>query len=176
MGIVEWRKRGRHEIVELLTVLLFLAPFLVSFAIFRQYIEGACGKQPFSYGAALAGALVNALVLSKVILIGEIAKVGKSSEGKPLVVPTIHKAAIFAIFYLIVHILEGTTRRLLHGQTLLGALHSIIVPGELMAVSLVVFFAFIPFFALREIRRVTGTDEFRCLFLGRNIELERNPE
>lgn len=176
MSIVEWKKKGRHEMVELLTVLLFLAPFLLSFAIFRQYLEGASGKQPFSYGSALAGALVNALVLSKVILVGEIAKVGKSSECKPLIVPTVHKAAMFTVFYLIVHILESTVRHVLHGQTLFSALYAVAVPQELIAVAFVVFFAFIPFFALREIRRVTGVDEFRCLFLGRNIELRRNPE
>jgi hypothetical protein len=63
MKIVELKKRDVHEMVELLTVLIFLAPFLVSFAIFRQYLEGACRTQPLSYGTVLATALVNALVL-----------------------------------------------------------------------------------------------------------------
>src|SRR5205823_14653894 len=108
------------------------------------------------YGAALATALVNALVLSRVILVGEIAKVGKSSEGKPLIVPNLHKAAMFTIFYLIVHIFETSVRSLLHGQALVGVLRSVLLSGKLMAFSLVVFFAFIPFFALRDTRRVVG--------------------
>jgi hypothetical protein len=83
---------------------------------------------------------VNALVLSKIILIGEIAKFGKSSEGKSLIVPTLHKAAMFTIFYLIVHVFEATVRSLIHGQTLIGSLRSVAGAGELVALSLVVFF------------------------------------
>jgi hypothetical protein len=86
-----------------------------------------------------------------------------------LIVPTVHKAAMFTVFYLIVHILESTVRHVLHGQTFFSALYAVAVPEELIAVAFVVFFAFIPFFALRETRRVVGADQFRYLFLGRNI-------
>lgn len=175
MDAIALKKRAGHEIGELLTVLMILAPFLVSFAIFRQYVEGTCGTQPFSYATALAAALINALVLAKVILIGEMAKVGKSSESKPLLIPTLHKAAVFTVVYLIVHLLENAVRSLFHGQTLAGAMRSVIIPGELMALSLVVFFAFIPFFGLRELRRVVGAAEFRSLFLGGGTKIQRPP-
>ena len=92
------------------------------------------------------------------------AKVGKSSESKPRIIPTLHKAAMFTVFYLIVHLLEATVRSLCHGQILVSAKRSVIIPRELMALSLIAFFAFIPFFGLRELRRIMGVAEFRCLF------------
>ncbi len=164
------KTRAVHEVVELLTVMILLAPFLVSFAIFRQYLQGTCGIHSFSYGTALATALVNALVLGKVILIGDIARIGKRSESKSLIVPTLYKAAMFTLFYLIVHVLEVTVESLFHGQTLIGSLRSAAPPGELTALSLVVFFAFIPFFALRETRRILGADKFHRLFLRRTAD------
>lgn len=172
MNVVKFKAKVRHEVNELLTVVVFLAPFLLSFAIFRHYLEGACGT-PFSYGAALATAFVNAYVLAKVILIGEVARIGKRSEDKPLMVSTVYKAAIFALFYLIIHVLEAAVRSVLHGEATASALRSAINPKELMAFFLVVFFAFIPFIALREIRRTIGAEEFRSLFLGRRTLLEK---
>lgn len=41
-----------------------------------------------------------------------------------------------------------------------------------MALSLVVFFGFIPFFAMRETRRALGLNEFRRLFMGLDPELK----
>ncbi|HUB32077.1 MAG TPA: hypothetical protein VMA31_03575, partial [Bryobacteraceae bacterium] len=56
-----------------------------------------------------------------------------------------------------------------HGATLAGAVHAVIVAGkgEVIVRALTIFFAFIPFFALFEVRRVMGEDRFLGLFLGR---------
>jgi hypothetical protein len=58
---------------------------------------------------------------------------------------------------------------LVHGETFLGALHSVAIAdkGVILARALTVFFAFIPLFALFEIRRVMGEDEFLSLLMGR---------
>lgn len=168
MNIAGLKKAAIRESVELLSVVVFLAPFLISFAIFREYLLGESGGRHFSYGTALLTALVNALVLGKIILIGEIAKVGKRSETKPLIVPTIYKAVMFTLLYLVVYLVEDSFRRLFHGQSLIGLLNF----RELLALSLVVFFAFIPFFALRETRRILGAEEFRCLFFTRHTGSE----
>jgi hypothetical protein len=112
---------------------------------------------------------VNALVLAKIILIGELARLGKSSENRRLIISTVHKAAVFTVFYLAFHVLESAVRGLLHGQTFFGALRAATVTEgkELLSLAFVMFFAFIPFFALRETRRVLGADKFRDLFFAK---------
>ena len=165
MNIADSKKRVAHEMYEFLVVFVLLAPFFVSFATFRMYVTREFGNAFFAYGTAL----FNALVLAKIILIGELARLGRKSEGEPLIVSTIYKSAVFTLLYVAFHILENTVRGLLHGQSLTGALYAIAVSksGELGSVALVLFFAFIPFFALRETRRVIGADKFLDLFTKR---------
>lgn len=160
-----WKHSIVHELNEYLLVFLFVAPFFVSFTTYRMYLVGDWGNWLFTYGASL----VSALILSKVILIGEIAGLGKRSENMSLIVSTIYKAALFTVFYQLFHILEGTVRGLVHHRTLRGALSAatVVEKGEFASLALVVFFAFIPFFALRETRRVLGVGEFHDLFFDR---------
>ena len=86
------RKIG-HEIKEFLTVFLFLAPFFFSFAAYGMYVARSLGHPYFQYGAAL----LNALVLAKIVLIGEQTGLGRRFEKLPLVVPTLFKSAVFTI-------------------------------------------------------------------------------
>jgi hypothetical protein len=153
-----------HEVQEILAVFLWLAPFFASFATFRLYLTGKSGEL-----LALGIAMVNALVMAKVILIGEIAKLGRRSENKPLFVSTVHKAIMFMLLYLAFHLLEEGLRGALHRQGFFHALAAALLKKkELVSLGLVVFFAFIPFFAMREMRRVMGADNFRHLFFGGN--------
>jgi hypothetical protein len=68
---------------EFLFVFLFVAPFFLSFEGYKMYLPHEPGSSLFKYGVAL----LNALVLSKVILIGELAGLGRYSEHKPLIIP-----------------------------------------------------------------------------------------
>ena len=154
-----------HEFQELLVVSLLVTPFFLSFTAYRRLLVHEPVSAFFDYGMAL----VNALVLAKVILIGEIAGLGKRVEKRPLLISTIAKALVFSVFALAFHILEIIVRGLLHHDTFGGALHGVVVAesGELLTRGLIFFFAFIPFFALRELRRVLGEVEFKDLFLGK---------
>lgn len=152
------------ELKEFLSVFVFVAPFFISFASYRIYVSGEHGNVYFDYGKAL----VNALVLSKVILLGELARLGKKSENKKLSISTCHKAALFTLFYLAFQAAEGVAHELLHGQKLIGAIDAEAAAGrgEFLFQGLIAFFAFIPFFALREARRVIGNEQFHQLFFG----------
>jgi hypothetical protein len=164
MNLGNAKQRIVHEFKEFLIVVLFVTPFILSFATFRLYVSPRPESTLFVYVTAL----VNALVLSKVILIGELANLGKSSEHKPLIVPTVHKAAVFALLYVAFHAVEIGTRGVLHGERFFGALYQEVVThrGEFVTIALIMFFGFIPFFALRETRRVMGPDKFQSLFVG----------
>jgi hypothetical protein len=156
------KQKIAHELREFLFVFLFIAPLFLSFEGYRIYLLHEPGSSLFKYGVAL----LNALVLSKVILLGEMAGLARYSEHKPLIISTILKAGMFTVLYVFFHVLEHTIQGLVHRETLL---HSVaiackdVIPPRVLTV----FFAFVPFFALFETRRVMGEDEFFCLFMGR---------
>ena len=62
-------------------------------------------------------ALVNALVLAKVMLIAEDLKFGGWFRGRPLVVPIVTDAALFAALFLVVHVLEEVIVGMIHGRS-----------------------------------------------------------
>jgi hypothetical protein len=167
----KFQKRIVHEANEFMVVFLFLAPFFISFAIYRVHLLGVCGKESSSSGTAVLLAMVNALVLAKVILTGEIIKISKPVEGSPLIFTTLYKAAAFTILYAIFAVAENTVRASYRGLSFSAALRLIAdTKDDQLTLSLVVFFAFIPFFVLREIRRVLGEGQFRSLFFATDVE------
>lgn len=81
---------------------------------------------------------------------------------------TIHKSAVFTIFYMLFHLLERGIHGLRHGESFVEAVRTAAFAhgGGLALHFAFVFFAFIPFFALREGRLVIGEERFHQLFLG----------
>lgn len=159
------KARVANEIKSYIVVSIFLFAFALSFATYRMYLAGNFENAIFTY----VSALVSALVLAKVILIGEAFRLGRLFEDKPLIVPTIHKAAMFTLFWLAFHAIEECVRGLFKGEDLRTAIYSVATAEtaeETFFRGLIFFFAFIPFFALRETKRVMNIDDFR-LFFGR---------
>ena len=109
-----------HELREFVTVFFFLAPFFLAFEAYRLYLEGNLGDPLLAFGMTL----FNALLLSKVILIGEMAHLGAVSRNRPLLVTTVHKAAMFAILYTLFHVLEQGIRGIVRGGSFLEALRA----------------------------------------------------
>jgi hypothetical protein len=158
------KQRAAHEMREFFVVFLFLAPFFISFATYRMYLVHESRSALFQYGTAL----VNALVLAKIILIGQIAGLGKRTESLPLVVPTLVKSFGFTILALAFHALEALVHDLVQGQAFSDAIRTVAVMerGEMFRLGLIMFFSFIPFFFLGEIRRTMGEEKFAELTLG----------
>jgi hypothetical protein len=83
-------------------------------------------------------------------------------------VPTIYMALVFSLFVGVFGILEHTIGGLLRGRGLAGGFDELMSVGkhELLARCLVTFFAFIPFFAFKELERVLGAGQIHTLFFG----------
>jgi len=145
----------------------FLAMFLylwVLFALFvlHESIVLAQHDVTFSpYGIAL----VNALVLAKVMLVAEDLHLGRWLEGKPLVYPILYKSAAFTVVFICVHVAETFIEGILRGKTALASLPAIGAGGleHIVSAGVIVSFALIPFFAFTEFRRVVGESELRAL-------------
>ncbi|HAM52472.1 MAG TPA: hypothetical protein DCP92_17900 [Nitrospiraceae bacterium] len=113
--------------------------------------------------------LIEALILAKVIMVGDLLHLGRGLQSKPLIFPTVYKTVVFTLWVALFSLLESAIRGFLQGKGLAGALDHLLSEGThvVFAKCLVVFFAFIPFFALKELGRVLGEGKMGELFFRR---------
>jgi hypothetical protein len=158
---VTLKQKAAHELVQFVAIFLYLAFFFCALATYNMLLLKDFNVSYFTYGFAF----INALVIAKVILIGEYAHLGKKHEAKPLLLAAIHKAFLFTLLVFAFHVVEELIRFLIHRENMATALREIRI-DDLLGRSLVVFCTFIPLFAFRELQRVLGEDKFRALFFG----------
>ena len=163
------KEKAAHEFREIAVVFLYLAFFFCALATYSMLLLGKFHISYFAYGTAL----INALVITKVILIGEAVHVGDKFESRPLVYSAIYKAFMYSLLVLAFHFLEEAIKRLVHGKDIVGAFHEVRL-DELLARSVVVFCTFIPLFGFREMRRMLGEDKFRTLLFHDGTTQESN--
>ncbi|HEY1469653.1 MAG TPA: hypothetical protein VGF61_11470 [Candidatus Acidoferrum sp.] len=156
------KQKALHEAKEITFVFLYLAIFFCALATYSMLLLERFQISYFTYGAAL----LNAFIVTKIILIGEAVHLGKKHEGKPLIYSSIYKAFVFGLLVFGFHIVEEVVKRLIHGKDIAGAFREIRI-DELLARSVIVFLTFIPFFAFRELGRVMGREKLRDLLFWR---------
>jgi hypothetical protein len=159
------KAKVRHELREMVIVTAYLVLFFFSFATQKMFLLHRFGEADLLYGTAL----IKSLVMAKVILIGQMARLGKGWEHRPLLQSSVFKAFMFALLVAVFDVLEDVVRGVIHGEGVaatfgkMGANSSY----ELGITTVIAFCGFIPFFALMETRRVMGEEEFEHLFLHR---------
>jgi hypothetical protein len=154
-----------HEMAEFWTIALYLT---LIFAAFTQYRRLVLATHDITYTNYWV-AVIEGLVLGKVIMIGDALHLGRRLEHKPLIYSTLLKTVVFSIFVGIFTLVENAAKGLWKGKGLAGGVTDFLGKGthELLAGCLVVFVAFIPFFAFRELGRVLGEGKIRTLFFRR---------
>lgn len=113
-------------------------------------------------------ATLNALVLSKIMLIAEGLRFADGLKEKPLAYPIAFKAVAFSVLLMVAYILEEITVGLFHGKSVAESFPQVGGGGVAGIVTVTGIFciALVPFFAFKEIARVVGEAEFRTLMLG----------
>ena len=151
-----------HEFVEYWINFTYLTLVFAAFTQYRRFILAAHDIAYTEYGFAV----IKALILAKVIMIGAVFRLGRGLEGKPLIYPTLYKTIVFTLFLALFTTLEHVIMGIWHGEGLTGGLVEFLEKGphELVANSLVLFVAFIPFFGVKELGRVLGQDKIMALF------------
>ena len=137
---------------------LYLAFFFCAVIAYDLFLLKPYEVEYWNFGFAL----LNALVITKVIMIGEYAKLGKMHEDKGVFVSAVWKAFDFGLLVFAFHIVEEVVKRLIHGSDLARAWRELRI-DQFATRAIVVFCTFIPLFAFREFRRVMGEDEFHTL-------------
>jgi hypothetical protein len=120
-------------------------------------------------------AVVNALVLSKIMLIAEGLRFAEGLNAKPLIYPIVFKSVAFSVLLMLCYIAEEIAVGFFHGKSLAegfpkiggGGWIGVVTIGAIMCVALV------PFFAFKEIARAIGKAEFRALMFGPARKAER---
>lgn len=156
------KKKIVNEIVEYLLNVCYLAIVFAAFTEYRRLLLDAHDIIYTNYGVAV----IEALILGKVIMIGEMIRLGRGLEQKPLIYPTLYKTLVFIVFIGVFKVIEHMIKGLWEGG---GVTVGLIELSEkwsqdLLANSLVVFVAFVPFFAVKELGRVLGKDKIGALF------------
>ena len=160
-----WKTKLTHELIEYCLNFVYLAFFLVAFAWYRRLTLAEYAIPYSDYWMPL----VAAAVLAKVIMIGDLMHLGRGLERTPLLMPTLYRTVVFSALVGLFSVLEHTVSGLLHGKGWTEGLAEIASKGryELLAQCVVIFGAFVPFFAFKELEGVVGRDKLRNLFWSR---------
>lgn len=159
------KDRAIHEFKIFWIIAIYLWLFLGSFTIYRRLIIAETGSAYLHYGIAL----IEALVIAKVILIGGMFGFSRRFEDKPLIVPVLYKSMLFGALVVLFGVVEHLVEGWFHKQGMVGGLREIASLGdyELCARVLMLFVAFVPFFAFGEIGRVLGPQKLAAMFFGK---------
>jgi hypothetical protein len=153
------RHKATHEFKEFVGVVLYLAFFFCSITTYKLLLLKEFHDLYFEYSFSL----ISAVVIAKLILLGELAHLARKCETKSLLASAVYKAFLFSLLVIGFHYFEEGIKRWLHGETFGGTFYEMSA-DLLLARSLIIFSTFIPFFAFRELRRVLGEDKFNKLF------------
>lgn len=149
----------------------FVAMFFYLWALFGVFVINesiVLAQHNISYRAQ-GFAVLNALVLAKVMLIAEDLRLGHRFKDRPLIYPILYKSFLFALVFIGFHIVEGVLVGVASGKTISESFPEI-GGGRLTGVfsaGAVIFVTLIPFFAFREISRVIGERELWSLIFRR---------
>jgi hypothetical protein len=153
------KSKIKHEFEEMLLISAFFGLFFFAFATYKMYLLHQFRNAQFTY----ISALINTLVLAKVILLGGFVRAGKALDHKPLLITSILLVAAF-------HWIEEFVKDAFHHGSLADSFRETLAATSwpLLGLAVICFCLFIPFFALWEIRRVMGDPEFSDLFVRKS--------
>lgn len=158
-----WKDKFLREFIEYWINVAYLA---IIFGIFISYKRLVLAEHNIIYTEYGFG-LINALVLGKVVSIGTVLRLGQKDVNRPLIWPTFTRSVIFTLLLALFNAMETMIRGFFKTHTFHGAIEALSHIGsyEYYGGLLVVFAAFIPFFAVKELSRVLGSKFILDLFL-----------
>jgi hypothetical protein len=105
-----WKGKFIRDLKSVAWISLYLVLFFCAISTYSMLMlhELNVTNSIFRYGFAI----INALVLAKIIMIGEYARLGRRHEDQPLIISTLWKAFLFGLLVAASHILEESVKRL----------------------------------------------------------------
>ena len=164
---LNWKQKLFHELTDYWLNVAYLSVFFTIFSLYGRLILAHHGIYPEDYFFQV----IKALVIAKVIMIGAFLRIDRGFENQPLIFPVLYKTLLFTIWVAIFDILEALIGALIHTPTLIGIQQQLLNHFTYMKLGgvLVIFLAFIPFFAFKELSRVMGKEQITRLFFNKRI-------
>ncbi|SEN84654.1 hypothetical protein SAMN02990966_00275 [Rhodospirillales bacterium URHD0017] len=113
-------------------------------------------------------ALINALILAKVMLVAEELDLGDRLRPRPLIYPIVLEALILSVLFTAFCIVEKVIVGLIEGDTFATSV-PVVGGGRLkglVCVAMILFVSLVPFFAFRRVSRELGPGRMRAMMLG----------
>ncbi|WP_020174687.1 hypothetical protein [Methyloferula stellata] len=154
-----------REVKRLLIMVLYL------YVVFGLYVLDETvilGREHINF-ATHGFAIINALVMAKVLLVAEDMSFADRFKDRPLIYPILYKALAFSVLFIAFHVAESVLLGLWHGKSAAESVPQIgggTLKGWLCVVA-ILFVSLAPFFAFREIGRVIGEDALWDLMFKR---------
>jgi hypothetical protein len=163
------KQKALRESQKLVVYTVYLALVFGIFNNYRRLVLSEYSIPYFNYGYAI----IEALILAKVIMIGEAFGLGdrQRRENVPLIVPTLVNSLLFGIVVVAFSIVEKLVTGAIHHENLSEIGQDMLSKGrdEILARVLMMFVAFVPFFALIELQRALKNDSFLTLFFRKGV-------
>jgi glucose-6-phosphate-specific signal transduction histidine kinase len=163
------KQRALRGMLEYLWIAFYLMVVFSLFAIYRSIVLAQYRIDFEPQGLAL----INALALSKVILVGQELHLADQFRDAPLIYPTLIKSFVFAIILACFKIAEEVVMAMFHGKSWHESI-ALIAAGSLqvdLSLTVLMFVILIPFFGFTELRRVFGRDRLAGAFFRPRSEL-----
>jgi len=159
------KDKAKEELRLLLVITAYLAVLFCSFLTYRRLISRELGVTSFHYGFAV----IEAVIIAKVILIGKAMGLGKRDAGRALMIAVLRASVVYAVLIGLFSVLEHLIDGLIHGKNLAQSLDALWSVGlyEILARTLVLFVALIPFFAMWKLDEELGERKLSQIFFGK---------
>lgn len=158
------KERAIEEFKAYWIIVLYLALFLGALTTYRRLILAEFGVVYVHYGAAI----VESLIIAKVILVGRAFGFSRWFEDRALIIPVLFKSVLFGALVFLFGIVEHLVEGWFHRESLAAIFEKIVAIGayELAARILLLIVAFVPFFSFWELGRVIGLRRLAAMFFS----------
>ncbi len=160
------KARALEEMKEYVFITVYLWLLFALFADYKRILLQENGINLWNQTYAI----VNALILAKVVLLGEVLDLGKSLRKQALIWLVLGKALLFSILLMAFHIAEESVRALVQHRPVPDSLQDF-GGGTwtgLVVYTALLFVTLVPLFAFKEVQRALGHDMLWKLMFTRN--------
>jgi hypothetical protein len=150
------KRRVFHGMREYLLITFYLFVVFSLFVIYKAVILAEHHIDFAPHGLAL----INALALAKVVLVGQELHLADQFQGAPLIYPTLLKSFVYSLVLGCLKIVEGAAVGMFHGKSFQESL-AVFAGGSWkgqLSLTVLLFVVLVPFFGFTELRRVFGED------------------
>jgi len=168
------KERALNEVKRYAAIAVYLWVLFSMFEIHRYAVLRTIDHRASISGYRIGFAAVSALIMGKVILIGEALHLGEQLGEKRIIYSVLFKSVIFALFAICCNVVEGVIVGFIHGTSIVasipqmggGGLEGMALYGIMAAIVL------IPFFLFTEVQRLLGKDRLHSLILQKRSKAD----